>query len=573
MTSQESQQKAHSQFSIPISQFPSLNAQFFRRNRGQLLIVVLFLLLLPFSLRRIYATDEVQYYAYLRSVYFDHDLDFRNEYEHFAKLGEQQQPPDLAVRNALLRDDAQNPNPITGKLRNVAPVGSAIMWAPGFVLADLGVRAANALGAHIPADGYSPPYISAVCFMSALYALGGLLLSYRIARRYAGSFAATVATIAIWLATPLVMYTFILMPWSHATGFFLFALFLTIWLGPDKERGTTDEGRTTNDGRSDNPRQDVLGSASWSLVVGRSSRRWALLGLIGALMTMTREQLGLLLIIPAADAVITYVNVVRARRWPDLRRLLLGHLLFAAIFAISLTPQLVAYQILNGRPLPSATVSGKLIWCSPHFIDTLIDYNPQPSAFCYFDDPVAAKLQPFAHGAFLWSPILFPALLGLALLGRGLGPRAPFPSARGQAQAATSGHSPGAPLLAALLLLGFVAQTYINGAFGTSWHLSRSFGFRRLIECTPIFIVGLAMLLAWLRARVGRWPLLLCAIFLIYWNIGLIAQWTFVRPQLRDGLIWDGMLRYQFVEVPRQSFGMLDDLMFHRCRLANNKTC
>ena len=64
-------------------------------------------------------------------VYFDHDLDFRNEYEHFAKIGEQQQPPDLAVRNALLQSDTQNPNPITGKLRNVAPVGSAIMWAPG----------------------------------------------------------------------------------------------------------------------------------------------------------------------------------------------------------------------------------------------------------------------------------------------------------------------------------------------------------------------------------------------------------------------------------------------------------
>src|SRR5206468_11532363 len=138
-TSQESQQKAHSQFS-------TFNSQFWQRDHGQLLIVVLFLLLLPFSLRRIYATDEVQYYAYLRSVYFDHDLDFRNEYEHFAKIGERQQPPDPAVRNALLHNDAQNPNPITGKLRNVAPVGSAIMWAPGFVLADMGVRAANALG-------------------------------------------------------------------------------------------------------------------------------------------------------------------------------------------------------------------------------------------------------------------------------------------------------------------------------------------------------------------------------------------------------------------------------------------
>ncbi|MEO7912914.1 MAG: hypothetical protein ABIV47_24970 [Roseiflexaceae bacterium] len=554
MTSQESQPQAHSRSSILNSQAPKghpiLNSQFWQRDHGQLLIIVLFLLLLPFSLRRIYATDEVQYFAYVRSVYFDHDLDFRNEYEHFATIGEQQRPPDPAVRNALLHSDAQNPNPVTGKLRNVAPIGSAIMWAPGFVLADIGVRAANALGAQIAADGYSPPYIAAVCLMSAFYALGGLLLSYRMARRYVGTFAATVATIAIWLATPLVMYTFILMPWSHATGFFLFTLFLTIWLGPNDDR------RPTNDERQ------AAG------VVGRSSRgyaRWALLGLIGGLMTMTREQLGLLLIIPAAEALSAYITLTRARRWPEMRRLLLGHVLFAAIFALSLAPQLAAYQILNGRPLPSGTVSGKLIWCSPHFIDTLIDYDPQPSAWCYFDDQVAAKLQPFAHGAFLWSPILLPALLGLVLLGRYPGVRSPENTARRYPQAA--------PLLAALLLLGFLAQTYINGAFGTSWHLSRSFGFRRLIECTPIFVLGLAALLQWLRARIGRWPLLLVASLLIYWNIGLIAQWTFVRPQLRDGLIWDGMLRYQVVEVPRQAFDKFDDLIFHSCRLANNKTC
>jgi hypothetical protein len=542
-TNQDTQHTARSQFSI-------FNLQFLQRDRGQLLIVALFLLLLPLSLPRIYATDEVQYYAYLRSVYFDHDLDFRDEYEHFAEIGERQQPPDLAVRNALLHIDAQNPNPITGKLRNVAPIGSALMWAPGFVLADLGVRGANALGARIAADGYSRPYIWSVCLMSAFYALGGLLLSYRLARRFAGAFAATVATIAIWLATPLVMYTFILMPWSHATGFFLFALFLTIWLGPE-----------------DNTRHATPVTQHSSLVTRhpspRSLARWALLGLIGGLMTMTREQLGLLLIIPAAEAAIAYIGLARARRWEEARRLFAGHVLFAAVFAVTLAPQLVTYQILNGRPLPSATVGSKLIWCSPHFIDTLLDYDPRPSAWCYFDDPIAAKLQPFAHGAFVWSPILLPALLGLALLGLG----------RAHDGSAASERPRGTPLLAALLLLGFLAQTYINGAFGTTWHLSRSFGFRRLIECTPIFVLGLAMLLAWLRGRIGRWPPLLIALFLIYWNIGLIAQWTFVRPQLRDGLIWDGMLRAQFVEVPGKTLSKLDDVLFHRCRLANNKTC
>ena len=489
------------------------------RDRGALATVVLFLALLPISLPRIYATDEVQYYAYLRSVYFDGDLDFRDEYEHFAAIGEQQSPPDPAVRNALLRPDAQNPNPRTGLLRNVAPIGSALLWSPGFVAADAAVLAARALGANVARDGYSRPYIWAVCCMSALYALGGLLLTYRLARRYAGAFAAALATIGVWLASPLVMYTYILMPWSHTAGFFLFALFLSIWLGIRDARPA-------------------------------ALRQWALLGLVGGLMTITREQLGLLLLLPAAEALYDYAAALRARDWRAARALLARHALFLALLALALLPQLVVYQVLNGRPTPSSTVGGKLVWCSPHFIDTLIDFDPRPSPLCPIAGDISAGFAPFAHGAFLWAPILVPGLLGLALLAR-----------RDRA-------------LAGLLLLGFVAQTYINGAFGTTWHLTRSFGFRRLIECTPIFVLGLAALLEWWRGRAPRRALPLAIVaLLIYWNIGLIAQWTFVRPELRNGLIWDGMLYNQFVAVPGKVLAKLDDVVFHRCRLAANKTC
>ena len=516
-----------------------------RHDPGALAIVALWLALLPISLPRIYATDEVQYYAYLRSVYFDGDLDFRNEYEHFAEIGARQTPPDLAVRNALLREDAQNPNPRTGKLRNVAPIGSAIMWAPGFVAADLGVLAANALGAGIARDGYSRPYVWSVCFMSALYTLGGLLLTYQLARRLSGSFAATLATITIWLASPLVMYTYILMPWSHATGFGLFALFLTLWI-PLAQR-----------------QLDLLiypqDTESWrrGALVGNIDGLWGwlLLGLVGGLMTMTREQLGLLLLLPALAGLIAYVKLLQARSWATLRGLLVRHVLFLLVFGLTLVPQLLAYQLLNGRPAPSPTVGGKLVWCSPHFLDTLIDFDPRPSSFCPIAGDISAGFAPFAHGALLWSPILGPALLGLLVLARGVG------STRGRA-----------PLLAGLLLLGFLAQTYINGAFGTTWHLTRSFGFRRLIECTPIFVIGLAALIEWLGRRRRTLALMLAALC-IYWNIGLIAQWTFVRPELRNGLIWDGMLYNQFVAVPTTVVAKVGDVLFHRCTLANNQTC
>jgi hypothetical protein len=485
-------------------------------DRGALLIAGLFLLLLPLSTPRVYATDEVQYFAYLRSLYFDGDLDFRNEYQHFADLGMQNGDP--AVFNALLRDNPQDPPriPATGNYRNVAPIGSALLWSPGFVLADLLVRAANGLGARISADGYSWPYIWAVCYMSALYSLLGMLLTYRLARRYSGVFAATLATIAVWLATPLVFYTYILMPWSHAAGFGLFALFLTLWLRPYAGQ-----------------------AAPMPLAAARARRSlgtWALLGLLGGLMTITREQLGLLMVLPAAEGVVAYYTTMRTKnqelidngRRPALLTLASGHVIFLLAFALALLPQLLVYQTLYGRPRPSSTVAGKLDWGSPHFFDTLI--NPQ-------------------HGAFLWSPILLIGALGLAWLWR-----------RDR-------------LLAALLLLGFLAQTYINGAIST-WHLTRAFGFRRLIECTPIFVLGLAALLEWLRPRLGRWPLLLGALALIGWNAGLVINWTVFNAEthLREGMTWPNLWRWQ-LEAPGKVFAKAGDLLFRRCGFFQNGRC
>jgi hypothetical protein len=533
------------------------------RNLGALLIAALFLLLLPLSTPRIYATDEVQYFAYIRSLYFDGDLDFRNEYQHFAEIGLSNGDP--AVFDALLRDHPTDPPliPATGLYRNVAPIGAALLWSPGFILADLLVRTANLLGAHIPADGYSWPYISAVCFMSALYSLLGLLLTHRLARRYSGDFAATLATIGIWLATPLVFYTYILMPWSHAPGFFLFALFLTLWLRDSTPR-LAHESRSR---RSSFP----------SLLEQRAQRSlgaWALLGLVGGLMTITREQLGLLLILPAAEGLVTYYTIAKNRepgarsQEPGVRSqepgarsrgvpgdprssildprsppahpltrspegsvvggrwsaVVSGHAVFLLVFILALVPQLLVYQVLYGRPQPSSTVSGKLELSSPHFIGTLIDP---------------------AHGAFLWSPILAIGVLGLFRLWR-----------RDR-------------LLAALLLLGFLGQVYINGAFST-WHLSGSFGFRRLIDSTPIFVLGLAALLEWLRPRLGRWPLLAAALLLIGWNAGLIANWTVLHPkQIRPGLVWPDLWRWQ-LEAPGQVLARAGELLFRRCGLVKN---
>ena len=52
-------------------------------RRDLAVLAAAFVLTLPLITPRIYASDEVQYFAYLRSLWFDHDVSFQNEYRYF----------------------------------------------------------------------------------------------------------------------------------------------------------------------------------------------------------------------------------------------------------------------------------------------------------------------------------------------------------------------------------------------------------------------------------------------------------------------------------------------------------
>ena len=55
--------------------------------RSPLALIALFILLIPAITPRLNASDEVEYFAWLRSWTFDRDADFANEYEHFYEAG------------------------------------------------------------------------------------------------------------------------------------------------------------------------------------------------------------------------------------------------------------------------------------------------------------------------------------------------------------------------------------------------------------------------------------------------------------------------------------------------------
>ena len=185
------------------------------------ILFALFLLSLPFVNPWVRG-DGVGYYAYLRSALIDHDLNFENDYlaanESFvmSRKGE---------NGRLLPSEFTK----TGYVENHFSVGPAMLWAPVMIAVHGGVLLANRVGARIPADGYSRPYLLAMAVTTACYGFLALLLAHSLARKYFHAQWAFLGTLGIWLASSLPVYMYFNPSWSHAHSAFAVALFLWYW--------------------------------------------------------------------------------------------------------------------------------------------------------------------------------------------------------------------------------------------------------------------------------------------------------------------------------------------------------
>ena len=96
----------------------------FASTRMRWALVLAFALSLPAVTTRFYASDEVEFYAWLRSATFDRDADFTNEYQYFYDSG--------TVRSAGFRDTFLTGSNEAGRRPNFTPIGTAVLWAPFF---------------------------------------------------------------------------------------------------------------------------------------------------------------------------------------------------------------------------------------------------------------------------------------------------------------------------------------------------------------------------------------------------------------------------------------------------------
>ena len=281
-------------------------------------LVILFVVSLPAVTARFYASDEIEYFAYLRSMWFDQDLSFDNEYRYFYDRH--------IARAHFFKETFLDAETVTGLRRNFAPVGSALLWAPFYVATDAGVRVARALGSDVAADGFSRPYIVAVTYASALYGFISLMLSAWAARLILGARPGAVA--AVWLGTPLLFYMYVAPGFSHACSAFAVAAFVVIWLHVRR---------------------------AWS--IGGVMALGAAAGIVG----MVREQDVFIAIGPALDFAVMMVRSGRTAR--DIAaRALAGTVAVVLCFM----PQALSYLALYGHIAPSPDVQQKMTWSSPN---------------------------------------------------------------------------------------------------------------------------------------------------------------------------------------------------------------
>jgi hypothetical protein len=467
--------------------FPQLGVRGSAARRAFLIAV--FVISLPAVTVRFYASDEIEYFAYLRSMWFDGDLSFDNEYRYFYDRG--------IARGWRFKETFLDGETATGKRVNFAPVGSAILWSPFYILTDAAVKAARAIGVPVTADGYSTPYIASVVYASALYGFLAVALSAYAAVRVIGDgAAAAAAALAVWLGTPILFYMYLAPGFSHACSAFAVAAFVVIWL---------------------HIRQD------WSV------KGVVALGAAAALMGMVREQDLFIAVGPALDFLLSAWRRLHDGTWrlPDaVGRAAAG----TAAVAVCFLPQVLTYVSLFGHAAPSSTVQGKMTWTSPH--TWLVLLSP-------------------SNGLLFWTPLAFPALMGLVWLTIGRSPLAD-----GEMPAAVRRR------IAWISLVMVTTQIYLGGALDT-WAGAGSFGQRRLIGLTVFLVLGLTTVFVVVRhhwTRYATWCLLALA---VWWNLGLTAQFgagLMNRQRLNPAL----NAYHNFVTIPRQLPGLASRFLLDR---------
>ncbi len=267
-------------------------------------------------------SDGLSYYAHLRSMVVDGDLQYANEFLEYNRF-------DHAVPNPHQRTS-------TNHVPNKYSIGPALLWTPFFLVAHALTILAEQFGFDLEPDGYSVLYQLFIGFGSIIYGLTGLILIYKINLRFFHKNEALIATSFIALGTNVFYYLTDEPTMSHSMSLFAVSLFAFIWV---KDIGN------------------------------REKRAMILLGLTAGLMILIRPQNVMFLVL----LVIEWIGVLKidSSFVSRLRKQIIEIGLFVIALLIILLPQFVTWKILYGHFLFYSYEGEGFNFANPHLLESL----------------------------------------------------------------------------------------------------------------------------------------------------------------------------------------------------------
>ncbi len=268
--------------------------------------------------------DGIEYYAWLHSVYFDHDLNFKDELTHIY---------DYRYNNGFPNAHTNNTPALTpaGRVGNFHMPGMAILLMPFYALADIIVLCLNFLGAGMLRNGYSNIYQIVSGIGAVFYGILGIVLTektfaYVLSKnKFKNTNLVRAAVMLVVLASPLFYYLAIDVLNSQFGSFFAVSLFYYILF-----------------------------------VIKENNSKYFWLGLVAGLAAYVRLQEAALLLPLLIKLAFDYYQKVK------LKTLIIYFLIASFTFGVALIPLLLAWQYLYGSVLNHPYFIGVLRY--PHYV-------------------------------------------------------------------------------------------------------------------------------------------------------------------------------------------------------------
>jgi hypothetical protein len=259
-------------------------------------------------------SDGALYFAHLRSVVFDHDLDIA------AELDALHQPP---------------------RPHHVVPIGPAIVWAPAYLAVAAIDWIGGVTGRWTPdagvARGLTGAYVQAVIVSSFVVMAAGLVVLHVRLRREFGPSIALVTSILIIAATTLIWYVVFEPSMTHAVSFGVVAIALVL-------------------------------SERWLIDVAPTLRRSVLLGCWFSLVVLVRPEDGVFAIFPLTA--LLFAPVCRALPVRERARLA-GAMLVGAAPLLALQAGALAWLLAANRFTLAGGDEGYLNFFDARWVDVL----------------------------------------------------------------------------------------------------------------------------------------------------------------------------------------------------------